>query len=165
MVQQTTKHVKLIRDKMKVAQDRQKSYSVKRTRPLKFEVGDHVFIRVTPMTGVERSTKTKNLTQRKVGPILYHITLPLHLPNLHDVFQLRKSHSKLLHVIKPEIVELKDNLEYEVFPVKIMHHKVKEFCIKYILLVRVMWDEVTGNSNKEREGDMQQQYPHLLLVR
>ncbi|XP_050920326.1 uncharacterized protein LOC127137964 [Lathyrus oleraceus] len=47
-VQQTTDQVKLIREKMKDPQDRQKSYNDKRRRPLEFEAGDHVFIRVTP---------------------------------------------------------------------------------------------------------------------
>jgi hypothetical protein len=49
---------------MKAAQDRQKSYSDKRRRPLEFETGDHVFIRVTPRTGIARAIKTKKVNTK-----------------------------------------------------------------------------------------------------
>ncbi|KAK2416602.1 hypothetical protein QL285_038986 [Trifolium repens] len=173
-VQQTTDQVKLIREKMKAAQDRQKSYSDKRRRPLEFETGDHVFIRVTPRTGIARAIKTKKLTPRfigpfqilrRVGPVAYHIALPPKLSNLHDVFhvsQLRKYYPDPSHVIEPETVELRDNLEYEALPVKIMDHRIKELRGKQIPLVRVVWDDNTGDSTWEREEDMRQQYPHLF---
>lgn len=67
-VQQTTYQIKLIREKMKDAQDRQKSYSDKRRRSLEFEAGDHVFIRVTPRAGIAREIKTRKLTPRFIGP-------------------------------------------------------------------------------------------------
>ncbi|KAK2395736.1 hypothetical protein QL285_057442 [Trifolium repens] len=173
-VQQTTDQVKLIREKMKAAQDRQKSYSDKRRRPLEFETGDHVFIRVTPRTGIARAIKTKKLTPRfigpfqilrRVGPVAYHIALPPKLSNLHDVFhvsQLRKYYPDPSHVIEPETVELRDNLEYEALPVKIIDHGIKELRGKQIPLVRVVWDDNTGDSTWEREEDMRQQYPHLF---
>jgi len=52
VVQQTTKKVKLIQEMMRIAQSRQKSYQDKRRKDLEFKVGDHVFLRVTPWTGV-----------------------------------------------------------------------------------------------------------------
>ncbi|MCI27758.1 retrotransposon protein, partial [Trifolium medium] len=52
MVQQTTDKVKQIRARLKVTQDRQKSYADKRRKSLEFEAGEHVFLRVTPTTGV-----------------------------------------------------------------------------------------------------------------
>ncbi|KAK2450171.1 hypothetical protein QL285_009303 [Trifolium repens] len=68
MVQQTTDKVRKIRAMMKVAQDRQKSYADRRRRPLEFEEGDHVFLRVTPTTGVGRALKAKKLTPKFIGP-------------------------------------------------------------------------------------------------
>ncbi|MCI92906.1 hypothetical protein A2U01_0114203, partial [Trifolium medium] len=60
MVQQTTDKVKQIRTRMKVTQDRQKSYADKRRRPLEFEEEEeHVFLRVTPTTGVGRALKAR----------------------------------------------------------------------------------------------------------
>ncbi|MCI95517.1 hypothetical protein A2U01_0116815, partial [Trifolium medium] len=52
---------------MKVAQDRQKSYADRRQRPLEFEAGDHVFLRVTPTTGVGRALKARKLTPKFIG--------------------------------------------------------------------------------------------------
>ncbi|WJX17476.1 hypothetical protein P8452_07389 [Trifolium repens] len=173
-VHQTTEQVKFIREKMKAAQDRQKSYSDKRRRPLEFEAGDHVFIRVTPRTGIGRAIKTRKLTPRfigpfqilkRVGPVAYHIALPPHLSNLHDVFhvsQLRKYYPDPSHIIESETIELRDNLEFEALPIKIIDHKTKELRGKQIPLVRIVWDEVTGDSTWEREEDMRQQYPHLF---
>ena len=68
MVQQTTDKVRKIRAMMKVAQDRQKSYADRRRRPLEFEEGDHVFLRVTPTTDVGRALKAKKLTPKFIGP-------------------------------------------------------------------------------------------------
>ncbi|XP_050890177.1 uncharacterized protein LOC127095544 [Lathyrus oleraceus] len=136
-VQQTTDQVKLIRGKMKAAQDRQKSYSDKRRRPLEFEAGDHVFIRVTPRAGIARAIKTRKLTPRKYYPD----------PS---------------HVIEPESVELRDNLEYEALPVKVLDHRIKELRGKQIPLVRVLLDDITGDSTWEREEDMRQKYPPMF---
>ena len=58
VVQQTTEKVKLIQENMRTAQSRQKSYHDKRRKDLEFEVGDHVFLRVTPWTGVGRALKS-----------------------------------------------------------------------------------------------------------
>ena len=55
IVQQTTDKVKMIREKMKASQSRQKSYHDKRRKAHEFEDGDHVFLRVTPVTGVGRA--------------------------------------------------------------------------------------------------------------
>ena len=68
IVQQTTEKVKLIREQMKASQSRQKSYHDKRSKDLKFQEGDHVFLRVTPMTGLGRALKSKKLTLKFIGP-------------------------------------------------------------------------------------------------
>ena len=58
MVQQTTKKVKLIQERIRTTQSRQKSYQDKRRKDLKFEVGDHVFLGVTSWTGVGQALKS-----------------------------------------------------------------------------------------------------------
>ena len=68
LVQQTTEKVKMIREKMKASQDRQKSYHDKRRKALEFQEGNHVFLRVTLMTGVGRALKSKKLTPKFIGP-------------------------------------------------------------------------------------------------
>ena len=97
IVQQTTDKVKLIREKMKASQSRQKSYHDKRRNDLEFQEGDHVFFRVTPVTGVGRALKSKKLTPRFIGPyqisdrvgnVAYRVALPPNLSNLHYVFHV-----------------------------------------------------------------------------
>ena len=53
---------------MKAAQSRQKAYADNRRRPLEFEVGDSVFLKVSPMKGVRRTGNKKKLAPRYVGP-------------------------------------------------------------------------------------------------
>jgi len=97
---------------MRATQSKQKSYADKRRRPLEFEVGDHVFLRVTPMAGIGRAIKSRKLTPRFVGPYQIlrrigatanEIALPPHLANLHNMFhvsQLRKYIADPSHVLE-----------------------------------------------------------------
>ncbi|MDV3201067.1 MAG: hypothetical protein Q8877_02570 [Sweet potato little leaf phytoplasma] len=62
MVQDTTQKIKVIEDKMKTTQSRQKSYEDKRRNPLDFQEDDHVFLRLVPTTGVGRVMKHRKLT-------------------------------------------------------------------------------------------------------
>ncbi|KAI9091193.1 hypothetical protein K1719_028257 [Acacia pycnantha] len=68
LVDETTKKTEMIRQRLLTAQSRQKSYAARRWRPLEFEVGDHVFLKVSPVTGNFRSIKAKKLTPRIIGP-------------------------------------------------------------------------------------------------
>ena len=131
VVQQTTEKVKLIQERMRTAQSRQKSYHDKRRKDLEFEVGDHVFLRVTPWTGVGRALKSRKLTPRfigpfqilkRVGPMAYQIALPPSLSNLHNVFhvsQLRNYIHDPSHVIELDDVQVKENLMYKTLPLRI----------------------------------------------
>ena len=60
LLQRTTEQIKAIREKIKVSQDRQKSYHDKRRKPLEFQEGEHVFLKVTPTTGIGRALKSLN---------------------------------------------------------------------------------------------------------
>jgi len=68
VVQETREKVKMIQEKMKAFQSRQKSYHDKRRKDIEFQVGDHVFLRVNPITGVGRALKCQKLTPCFVGP-------------------------------------------------------------------------------------------------
>ena len=108
VVQQTTKKVKLIQERMRIDQSRQESYQDKRRKDLKFQVGDHVFLRVTPWTGVGQALKSRKLTPhfifplqilKRVGPVAYQIIVPPSLCNLHIVFHMSSSPSLVRHPI------------------------------------------------------------------
>ncbi|XP_058732611.1 uncharacterized protein LOC131604167 [Vicia villosa] len=150
IVQQTTEKVKLIQEKMITSHSRQKSYHDKRRKDLEFEEGNHVFLRVTPVTGVGRALKSKKLTLRFIG--LYHIlervrvvsyrmALPPKLSNLHDVFhvsQLQKYISDPSNVIPMDDIQVRDNLTVEALPVKIKNREVNKLRGKDISLVKVV---------------------------
>lgn len=80
-----------------MVQSRQKSYADRRRWPLEFEQDEHVFLKVTPVTGIGRALKTRNLHPhyvgpfqilRLIGPVAYAFALPPNLFNLHDVFHV-----------------------------------------------------------------------------
>ncbi|GKF63630.1 hypothetical protein Tco_0187078, partial [Tanacetum coccineum] len=68
LVQETTKKISQIKDRLKDAHDRQKSYDDKRRKPLEFSVGDYVMLKVSPWKGVVRFGKKGKLAPRFVGP-------------------------------------------------------------------------------------------------
>ena len=124
VVQETTERVKMIQEKMRASQSRQKSYHDKRRKDIEFQVSDHVFLRVNPVTGVGRALKCQKLTPRFVGTfeiiemigvVAYQIALPPSLSNLHDVFhvsQLRKYVYDASHVIQVDDLEIMLNFIY-----------------------------------------------------
>ena len=67
-MQETTKKVKMIREKMKASQSRKKSYHDKKRKDIELQVGDHVFLRVNHVTSVRHALKCRMLTLRFVGP-------------------------------------------------------------------------------------------------
>ncbi|XP_052732862.1 uncharacterized protein LOC128196339 [Vigna angularis] len=174
LLQQTTNKVKLIRERMKASQSRQKSYADQRRRPLEFAAGDHVFLRVTSTTGVGRALRSRKLSPKFIGPyqilrriglVAYEIALPPQLANLHSVFhvsQLRKYVPDPSHIIEIEEIQIREDLSVEVQPVCIEDTKTKELRGKTINLVRVVWDKRTGDSTWELEEEMKQLYPQLF---
>jgi len=85
LLEQTTKKVRMVRDRMQASQSRQKAYADRRRKPLEFAVGDHVFLRVTRTIGVGRALRSRKLSpkflghyqiSRMIGPVAYEIALP-----------------------------------------------------------------------------------------
>ena len=97
IVQDTTEKVNMIRERLKIANDMQKSYAENRRRDLKFEMGDQVFLRVSPWKGILRFGKRGKLSPRYIGPyeivdkvgeVAYRLRLLSELANIHDVFHV-----------------------------------------------------------------------------
>ncbi|XP_057734124.1 uncharacterized protein LOC130949416 [Arachis stenosperma] len=113
----------------------------------------HVFLKVTPTTGVSRAIKAKKLNFQyigpfqileRVGPVAYRMALPPHLSNLHDVFhvsQLRKYTPDSSHVLEPKSVQLKEDLMLPVAPVRIDDTSIKWLRRKDVSLVKVVWSQ------------------------
>ena len=106
-------------------------YHDKRRKDLEFEVGDHVFLRVTPWTRVGRALKSQKLTPRfispfqilkRVGPVAYQIALPPSLTSLHNVFHVSQIHKYIndpSHMVNLDVVQVKENLAHETLPLRI----------------------------------------------
>ncbi|XP_058726624.1 uncharacterized protein LOC131597986 [Vicia villosa] len=175
IVRETTENVKLIREKMKTSQSRQKSYHDKRRKDLDFQAGDHVFFRVTHVTGVGRVLNSKKLTPQfiglyqisdRVGNVAYKVVLSPNISNFHDVFhvsQLWKYVSDPPHVIHMDDVHVRDNLTVEPMPVRIEDRETKTLRGKDIALVKVVWSGTAGESMTwELESSMRESYPELF---
>ncbi|KAL5542399.1 hypothetical protein UlMin_010109 [Ulmus minor] len=133
------------------ATNRQKSYVDRRRRPLEFQVGDLVFLKVAPMKGVMRFGKKGKLSPRYIGPfeilerigkVAYKLALPSELSTVHNVFHvsmLRKYISDPSHVLESEPIEIREDLTYEEQPVQILDRKDKALRNKVIPLVKVLW--------------------------
>ena len=116
--QLTGDKIKVIRDRLNIAQDRQKSYADNHRRDLEFEVGDMVFLRISPWKGVLRFGKRGKLSPWYVGPykiverigeVAYRLELPSDLDRIHDVFHvsmLRKYIPDPSHVLIEQPVEI-----------------------------------------------------------
>uniref|UniRef100_A0A1S3YME1 Integrase catalytic domain-containing protein n=1 Tax=Nicotiana tabacum TaxID=4097 RepID=A0A1S3YME1_TOBAC len=124
--------VQLIRQRLLVAQSRQKSYTDKRRRDLVFTTGDKVFLRVSPMKGVMRFWKRGKLSPRFIGPyeildrvgaVAYCLALPPELSFIHPTFHvsmLRKYISYSSQVLEALAIPLDEKLSYEEEPTTIV---------------------------------------------
>ncbi|WVZ85029.1 hypothetical protein U9M48_031992 [Paspalum notatum var. saurae] len=126
LVKQAEDQVKFIHSNLKRAQSRQKTYSDKRRRPLAFEGGDHVYLRVSLMKGLApRYVGPFKITER-CGSVAYRLELPPHLAAVHDVFhvsQLKKCLRVPDEVIDASQIQIQPDLTYEEKPIKILDQK------------------------------------------
>ena len=160
---------------MLTAQSRQRSYADSRRRDVQFQVGDHVFLRVSPWKGVRRFGKKGKLSPRFIGPfeilerigqVAYRLALPPALSAVHDVFHvsaLRRYVSDETHVLSYEDLVLDETLSYEEQPVEILDRKDKVLRNKTIPLVKVLWrNSKVEEATWELESDMRSQHPELF---
>ncbi|GJV62316.1 hypothetical protein Tco_1468416 [Tanacetum coccineum] len=137
LIQETTDKVRLIKEKLKAARDRQKSHADNRRKPLEFEVGYRVMLKVSPWKGVIRFGKKGKLAPRYIGPfeileriglVAYRLRLPEELSGVHDTFHVSNLKKYLadasLHVPLDEI-KVDKTLRFVEEPVEIMDHEVK----------------------------------------
>jgi hypothetical protein len=132
IVTEAEEKVKQIQENILATQSRQKSYTDKRRSPLKFKVGDHVYLRVSPMKGVRRFDIKGKLAPRyigsypildKYGPTSYQVELPAKLSGVHNVFhvsQLKRCLKPPTDVIIEDTIPLKPNLMYKAYPINIL---------------------------------------------
>ncbi|GJT78456.1 hypothetical protein Tco_1045181, partial [Tanacetum coccineum] len=154
LVQKTTDKVVVIKEKLKAVRDRQKSYADSRCKPLEFEVGDHVMLKVSPWKGVVHFGKKGKLASRYVGP--FEILERIGHKCLADAN---------LHVPLDEI-KIDKTLHFVEEPVEIMDREVRSLKRSRISLMKVHWNSKRGSEfTCEREDHMKSNYPQLFVDR
>jgi hypothetical protein len=129
ILQEAEKQVQMVRENLRVAQSRQKWYVNHRRRELSFEVGDFVYLKVSPMRGLHHLNVRGKLTPRFIGlfkilekrsEVAYQLDLPAQLSDVFHISQLKKC----LHVPEEQIpmedLDAKENLSYQEYPIKIL---------------------------------------------
>ncbi|KAB2632511.1 S ribonuclease [Pyrus ussuriensis x Pyrus communis] len=151
IVEETTQNVQVIKSNLKAAQDRQKSLADRRATDRTYEVGDWVFLKLSPWRGVVRFGKKGKLSPRYIGPyvvtervgeVAYRLELPPELARVHNVFHvsmLRHYVADPSHVIPPQPLEINPDLTYDEEPVTIIDWKEKVLRSKTVNLVKVLW--------------------------
>ncbi|XP_070664515.1 uncharacterized protein [Malus domestica] len=137
IVDETTQNIQLIKSILKAGQDRQKSLADKHATDRMYNVGDWVFLKLSPWKGMVRFGKKGKLSRRyigsymiieRVGEVAYRLELPPELSKVHDVFHvsmLRNYVSDPLHVIPPQPLEINSDLTYIEKPVTILDWKIR----------------------------------------
>jgi hypothetical protein len=175
LIPEVGEQVRIIRENLRVAQTRQKSYADNRRRPLEFEEGDYVYLKVSPLRGMRRFKVKGKLFPRYIGPFLifrrdgemaYQLELPDSLSDVHNVFhvsQLKKCLRVPEEQLPMEELSVQGDLTYTEYPIKILDTLTRVTRNKVIKMCKVQWshhgeDEATW----EREEELRIDFPHLF---
>ncbi|GJU68407.1 hypothetical protein Tco_1254666 [Tanacetum coccineum] len=152
LVQETTKKISQIKDRLKVARDRQKSYADKRMKPLEFSVGDYVLLKVSSWKGMVR--------------VAYRLDLPEELDGVDDTFHvsnLKKCLADPTLQVPLDEIQVDARLNFVEEPVEILEREFKKLKRSRIAIVKVRWNSKRGPEfTWEREDQMKLKYPHLF---
>ena len=175
LIRDTSKKVSLIRQRLLTTQSRQKSYADVRRRPLEFEVGDHVFLKVMPKRGVIRFGKRGKLSLRFIGPfeilerigtVEYRLGLPPNISGVHEVFNVsmpRKYTPDPAHVVDWGQIEVDTDGTIEEGLVCILDSRDQVLRRKTVRLLRVLWRHYgVEESTWKRKDTMRATYPFLF---
>ncbi|GJY03781.1 putative reverse transcriptase domain-containing protein [Tanacetum coccineum] len=175
IIHEMTEKIVQIKSRIQAARDRQKSYADVRRKPLEFQVGDKVMLKVSPWKGVIRFGKRGKLNPRYIGPfkiiakvgtVAYRLELPERLSRVHSTFhvsKLKKCMADEPLAIPLDEIQVDDKLNFIEEPVEIMDREVKRLKQSRIPIVKVRWNSRRGPEfTWEREDQMQKKYPHLF---
>jgi hypothetical protein len=172
LVTEAEEKVKTIQNNLKAAQSRQKSYADMRRRPLQFQIGDFVYLRVSPTRGIQRFGVKGKLAPRYIGPfeildicgpVAYRLQLPPQLAAIHDIFhvsQLRKCVKVPTEIIEPQAIKIESDLTYTEHPIRLLDTKERSTRRETIKMFKIQWDHHTEEeATWETESYLQQNFP------
>ena len=150
IVKETKEKDRVIQQRLKAANDRQKSYADLKRKDIGYQVGDKVLLKVSPWRKILWFGKKEKLSPRfiepyeileRIGLVAYRLALPLELTKLHNVFHvsmLQKYHSDESHILPVQDVQVKLDFTYDEEPKAILAHEVKQLRNKQVPLVKVL---------------------------
>ncbi|GKE30010.1 hypothetical protein Tco_1445394 [Tanacetum coccineum] len=160
---------------MQATRDRQKIYADLKRKPMEFQVGDRVMLKVSPWKEVVRFGKRGKLNPRYVRPfkvlenrwiVAYQDWLPQELSRVHNTFHvsnLKKCYSDKPLAVSLEGLHIDDKLHFLEEPLEIMDQEVKRLKQIHIPIVKVRWNSRRGPKfTWEREDQFQKKYLHLF---
>ncbi|GJY23113.1 putative reverse transcriptase domain-containing protein [Tanacetum coccineum] len=175
IIHETTKKIIQIKSRIQAARDRQKSYANVRRKPLEFQVGDRVMLKVSPWKGVVGFGKRGKLNPRYVGPfkvvkrvrtVAYKLELPQKLSRVHNTFHvsnLKKCMSDESLMIPLEELRVDDKLHFVEELVEVMDREIKQLKRSHIPIIKVRWNSKQGPEfTWAREDQFKKTYPHLF---
>ncbi|GJZ82978.1 putative reverse transcriptase domain-containing protein [Tanacetum coccineum] len=175
LIHETTEKIVQIKQRIQAARDRQKSYADVRRKPLEFQVGDRVMLKVSPWKGVVCFGKRGKLNPRYIGPfkvlanvgtIAYRLELPQQLSWVHSTFHvsnLKKCLSDEPLAVPLDEIHIDDKLRFVEEPVEIMDREVKRLKRSRIPIIKVRWNSKRGPEfTWEREDQFRKKYPQLF---
>jgi hypothetical protein len=162
-------------ENLKTAQSRQKSYADNRRRELIFEVGDFVYLKVSPMRGMKRFKIKGKLSPRYIGPfkilerkgeVAYQLELPDSLSDVHDIFHVSKL-KKCLRVLEEQLpmeeLNVNEDLTYSEYCVRILETSRRITRSKVINICKVQWSHHSKDETTwEREDELRAEFPQLF---
>ncbi|GJY42577.1 hypothetical protein Tco_0430790 [Tanacetum coccineum] len=167
----TTEKIVQIKNSVQAARNRQKSYADVRRKPLEFQVGDKVMLKVSPWKGVIRFGKRRKLNPgyigpfnvlAKVGPLTYRLKLPQQLSKVHNTFHVSNLKKCLSHeslVILLEEIQIDDKLHFIEEPIEIIDREVKQLKQSHISIIKVRWNSRRGPElTWEREDQFRKKF-------
>ncbi|GKE33860.1 putative reverse transcriptase domain-containing protein [Tanacetum coccineum] len=156
LIHDTTEKIVHIKNRLLAARSRQKSYANKRAKPLEFEVGDKVLLKVSPWKGAVRFRKRGKFSPRYIGPfkilarvghVAYTLELPEELKGIHSTFHISNLKKCLAEgdiVVLMEEIQLDDKLHVIEKPVEVVDREVKRLKQSRIPIVKVRWNSQRG---------------------
>ncbi|GJW28045.1 putative reverse transcriptase domain-containing protein [Tanacetum coccineum] len=170
-----------IKNRLLTARSRQKSYVNRRSKPLEFEVGDMVLLKVSLWKGGVHFGKRTLYQKRKlspryigpfktlarVSPVAYTLELPEELKGIHSTFHflnIKKCLAEGDIVVPMDEIQLDDKLHMIEEPIEIVDREVKRLKQSRIPKVKVCWNSQRGPEfTWEREDQIKNNYPHLFM--
>ncbi|GKD21731.1 putative reverse transcriptase domain-containing protein [Tanacetum coccineum] len=156
IIHETTEKIVQIKSRIQAARDRQKSYADLKRKPMDFQVGDRVMLKVSPWKGVVRFGKRGKLNPRYIGPfkvlskvgdVAYRLELPQQLSRVHNTFHVSNLKKCLFDeslVIPLDGLRIDDKLYFVKEPVEIMDRETKQLKRSYIPIIKVRWNSKRG---------------------